>query len=176
MKTSWSGERKSSQGPTKGEDGKERTQSHRLGLKLESYLTRSAWGMGALHSGVRTRRAGGGNDGNVTAGLFHRDLRGARWKTEEMQRAICSPWHTPNLPERLERNIQQKIKKKNIKQQQRENKLVFLFLLCNMVWLDEEEERCVRVFPEWTRSNRGVHDRRRRQHHIQNTVDVKLVV
>lgn len=65
-----------------------------------------------------------------------------------MQRAICSPWHTPNLPERLERNIQQKIKKKNIKQQQRENKLVFLFLLCNMVWLDEEEERCVRVFPE----------------------------
>lgn len=83
--------------------------------------------MGALHSGVRTRRAGEGNDGNVTAGLFHRDLRGARWKTEEMQRAICSPWHTPNLPERLERNIQQKIKKKNIKQQQRENKLVFLF-------------------------------------------------
>lgn len=41
-----------------------------------------------------------------------------------------------------------KTKKKNIKQQQRENKLVFLFLLCNMVWLDEEEERCVRVFPE----------------------------
>lgn len=92
------------------------------------------------------------------------------------QKKCSSPWHTPNLPERLERNIQQKIKKKNIKQQQRENKLVFLFLLCNMVWLDEEEERCVRVFPEWTRSNRGVHDRRRRQHQIQNTVDVKLVV
>lgn len=64
------------------------------------------------------------------------------------QKKCSSPWHTPNLPERLERNIRQKIKKKNIKQQQRENKLVFLFLLCNMVWLDEEEERCVRVFPE----------------------------
>ena len=86
--------------------------------------------MGALHSGVRTRRGGGGggNDGNVTAGLLHRNLREARWKTEEMQRAICSPWHTPNPPKRLERNIQQKIKKKNIKQQQRENKLLVFTL------------------------------------------------
>lgn len=66
--------------------------------------------MRIFHSGVWARRGGGGDGGNVTAGLSHVNLCRERWKTEEMHQAICSSWLAVLLPEHLQTNTALKVK------------------------------------------------------------------